>query len=179
MLLYSVFFCLWNTLYKHICFCILLFQLKFMSFFLECYHYMNDLVGINELVWIELKNTPVRSGSGLGVKLRPSFTQRNLCWRQIDRWQIDYLWGIFLLNPARSLLPSLCASVCPCVRVSVDNIAQKAFHRSTSFSMGESLHPWTQGWSDSVLKKKCPGVRVGVCVCVCGGRSKFGPNDKR
>ncbi len=58
--------------------------------------------------------------------------------------------------------PSVCVSV---------NIAKKAFHRSTSFSMGG--FPWTQGWSDSILKKNRPGARVAarararVCVCVC------------
>ncbi len=33
MLLYSVFFCLGNTLYKDICFCILIFQVKFICIF--------------------------------------------------------------------------------------------------------------------------------------------------
>ena len=33
--------------------------------------------------------------------------------------------------------------------------------------------PLTQGWSDSILKKNRPGVRVGV------RESKFGPNDKK
>ncbi len=49
-IVFCFFLCLGNTLYKHICFCVLLFQLKFIcQIFPERYYYMNDLVGINEL----------------------------------------------------------------------------------------------------------------------------------
>ena len=67
ILLYSAFFCLGKTLYKHICFCDLFFQLKFIcQIFPERYYYMNDLVGIteSELNWM----TSLSSGDGLCMK---------------------------------------------------------------------------------------------------------------
>ncbi len=79
------------------------------------------------------------------------------------RWHVDLNHGLIwiLLNPARGLLRSICASVrvcvCVCLSVclSVNNIAQKVFNKSTSYLV--EAFPLTQGWSDSILRNIAPG----------------------
>ena len=68
--------------------------------------------------------------------------------------------------------------VCVCVAggggVPVNNITQKVFKQSTSFSV-EAFH-LAQGWRDPILRKI---VHAEGWACGGGGAAKFWPNDKR
>ncbi len=98
------------------------------------------------------------------------FAKRYVATRHVSV-HLCFRFSIFShLNPAGGFLQSLCASVCPCVCVSVNNIAQKVFKPiNFIFHGGLPLDPCR----DEVIRfgEKSPRGKGGPG----GGGAKFWP----